>query len=67
MTEYWLIPAGVVKSRENARVILAPTRGAALIGYEREQQESPVELEMFEVTRNRRGSICRAVKIGGRK
>ena len=67
MTEYWVIPAGVVKSRENARVILAPTRGAALTAYELERQEPPVELEMFEITRNRRGSICRAVKIGGRK
>lgn len=67
MTEYWVIPKGTFKTRKNALILLAPTRGAALIGYEREQQESPVELELFEVTRNRRGSICRAVKIGGRK
>lgn len=66
MTEYWLIPVGVVKSRENARIILAPTRGAALTAYELERQESPAELELFEIIRNRRGSICRAVKIGGR-
>lgn len=67
MTEYWLIPAGVIKSRENARIILAPTRGAALTAYEQEQQEYPAELELFEITRNRRGAIRRAVKIGGRK
>lgn len=66
MPEYWLIPKGAFKTRKNALILIAPTRGAALIGYEREQQESPVELEMFEISRNRRGAICRAVKIGGR-